>query len=220
MNYSSSARLAGAVAALGAATVATQADASIVFVDFSSNPSSSIPFSIDGVYINVVTGVTGTSAGTAAGWDINPYFTGTTGATPAFNLFATTTGDANRGIVGTTGTASVLTLGAPIGSGGPFVTGALSGSGFHAGGGYIGFRFTNEATGQVNFGWALFTSTGANPPSAGSIRLTGFAYENTGLAINAGDTGAPIPEPSTVVTLGMMAAGALGLRQWRRRKAA
>lgn len=219
MNYHSSTRLVGAFAAIGAATVVTQADASIVFVDFSANPSSAIPFTIDGVYINVVTGVTGTSAGTAAGWDINPYFTGTTGATPALSIFATTTGDANRAIVISTG-AAALAMGTPIGGSSTFGTGVQSGANFHAAGGYLGFRFTNETTGQINFGWALFTSTGANPPSAGSIRITGFAFENTGLAINAGDTGAPIPEPSTIVTLGMMAAGALGLRQWRRRQAA
>ena len=38
-------------------------------------------------------------------------------------------------------------------------------------------------------------------------------------AINAGATGA-VPEPTTVATLGLMAVGALGLRQWRRRQAA
>lgn len=221
MNNYSSSRMLGAVAALGAATVATQADAAIVFFDFTSNVNSAIPFNIDGIYLNVVTGATGTSgAGLGNVWDINPYFTGTTAPPASFAAFAPTTGDLNRALIGVTGVgASALTLGTAIGPGGAFVTGANSGSAFHASGGYLGFRFTNEATGAINYGWAQFTSTGANPPTAGSIRLVGYAYENAGLSINAGDTGV-IPEPTTVVTLGALAMGALGLRQWRRRKAA
>lgn len=84
--------------------------------------------------------------------------------------------------------------------------------------GYLGVQFTGSS-GTV-YGWIGYTGTigvnGDSLPSDGTI--TGFAYETTGAAINAGDMGA-VPEPST---LGMLAAGAAGLAfmRSRRKKAA
>ena len=43
-----------------------------------------------------------------------------------------------------------------------------------------------------------------------------YAYDDSGVGILAGQ----IPEPSTFALLGVMAAGALGVREWRKRKAA
>ena len=42
-----------------------------------------------------------------------------------------------------------------------------------------------------------------------------YAYEDSGAGIQAG-----VPEPTTMALLGVMAAGALGVRAWRKRKAA
>ncbi|MEI8040646.1 MAG: hypothetical protein WCL11_04500 [Verrucomicrobiota bacterium] len=56
------------------------------------------------------------------------------------------------------------------------------------------------------------------------LTVSGWAYENTGQLINAGDTGtAAVPEPSNAVVNLLMAAivvGGVGVRQWRKTKPA
>jgi hypothetical protein len=56
---------------------------------------------------------------------------------------------------------------------------------------------------------SLAGTSGAQPRA-----IVEYAYEDTGAGIMAG----AIPEPSTLALLGVMAAGALGVRAWRKRK--
>ena len=54
---------------------------------------------------------------------------------------------------------------------------------------YFGFQFTNEAAGgATNYGW-LAVTFGA---SAGERSITGYAYDNAGVAITV------VPEPGTM----------------------
>jgi hypothetical protein len=107
-------------------------------------------------------------------------------------------------------------MGDLIGAAGAYVTGQSVGSAFTSGGqGYVGVRFVNEALGGItNFGWVLLSTTSGS--SGFPVTVVSWAYENSGGSIAAG----AIPEPSTTALLGVMAAGAFGVRQWRRRKAA
>jgi hypothetical protein len=67
-------RLAKHFAALAIpAVLVPAAQAQIVW---SGPVNINVPSNIDGVYMNVLTGVTGTSGGAVAGWDINPYTAG------------------------------------------------------------------------------------------------------------------------------------------------
>ena len=81
----------------------------------------------------------------------------------------------------------------------------------------IGFQFIdpNLNGGAVAYGWmriSLGATSGGQPRA-----IVEYAYENTqGMGIMAG----AVPEPSTLALLGVMAAGALGVREWRKRKAA
>lgn len=219
-NHSSTSRMLGAVAALGAATVATQADAAIVYVDLSSAPIT-VPNNIDGVYLNFATGLSSTTGAANAGWDFNPYASATNTLSFFSNATAATLSQYVGSGTGTTGVPTRLTLGMLIDGSQTFAAAGVA-SGANAfrtttGVGYVGVRFINETTGATNFGWVALniTSAGGLP----GAQILGYAYENTGLGITAGNTGV-VPEPTTVVSLGMLAAGALGLRQWRRRKAA
>ena len=75
----------------------------------------------------------------------------------------------------------------------------------------VGIRFTDGA--NTYFGWIRFSlsaTSGAQPRA-----LVEYAYEDSGAGILAG-----VPEPSTFALMGVMAAGALGVRAWRKRKAA
>src|SRR4029079_9634569 len=61
--------LGSAAAAVAGVGIAQQADAAIIYV---ANANINLPSTTDGVYLNVVTGVNGTAAGTP-GWDVNPW---------------------------------------------------------------------------------------------------------------------------------------------------
>ncbi len=208
------ATLAGA--ALAVPVLANQAGAAIVY----SGPISiNIPSTTAGIYLNVVTGAAGTASATT-GWDINPWGSG------SLFLYGNTTANASSGaILNYTGGSSAtlvdnLPFGASInstftfGNAGAETTGATAFT-LNSSVNYVGFRFLNESTGQLDYGWAqlsLSTTSSAQPRS-----IIGYAYENTGASILAGQTA--VPEPTTTALLGAMAAGAVGLRQWRRRKA-
>ncbi len=75
---------------------------------------------------------------------------------------------------------------------------------------YMGFAFGLGATPDIHYGWARVTIN----QSQGLFSVEDWAYENqAGVGIQAG----AIPEPGT---LGLLAAGALGLTQMRNRRAA
>lgn len=74
--------------------------------------------------------------------------------------------------------------------------------------GFVGLKFDNNGT--DNFGWADLEYT----PDRSTI-LYGFAYDNSGAAIEAG----AIPEPKTAALLTALAAGSVILLKRRRRAA-
>ena len=189
-------------AATAAAAVGTQqADAAIIYSGVVNIP---IPDNVDGVYIDVDTGLTGATAGVTPGWDLNPYASG--------RSFFTT--GANAGVASSTavagGVLQNLAIGATIDGSRLFAKDNFAGAAdmvqFPAGGtGIVGFR-----TDSGSFGWLRFTSAAAGPGA-----IVDYAYEDGGTGILAG-AGA-IPEPGS---MGLFALGAVGLASWRRRKVA
>lgn len=208
-------RILGMTAAAVAATTgvglidAPQAAADIVY---SGPVNIAIPDNIDGIYMNLVTGVFNPLAASVPGWDINPY----SAAAGQFNLWgATTTTWYNpSGVIGNAD-GYILPFGTPISAGANF---------FRPGGGtnigaagtlnlngpnLFGVQFTNEAGNTNHFGWVEVTFAG----SAGSRAITGYAFESTpNASIGAG----AIPEPGSFAALAL---GALGLFGRRRRVA-
>ena len=204
---------AGAAAAV---MTAPAAQAAVVYVNRTATPVQ-IPSTLDGVYINLVTGVSGTSAGLVPGWDLNPYNnSGILSGGLTFYGAASPSGILATGSVGTGAVATKLDFGALIGPSGQYNQFQTQGTEFWtaSGLGYVGLRFVNESTGATNYAWAEFQTTSGDGFPAALLR---YAYENTGAAITAGDVGA-VPEPSTFAMFGMALAGAAGLTTWRRRK--
>lgn len=200
--------LAGAL--LASHAVATSADATVI----TSGPQNiAIPATADGIYLNLITGVANASAAAVPGWDFNPY--GSTGLL----FYWGGTGALNAGVASTTtGPYIVLSAGATIGPASTYSQSANGAnnetSAFRAGvNGYLGISFRNETTGVTNYGYIHLQTTAATGYPA---TILDWAYENSGAAI----TIPAVPEPATVTLLGVMAAGAVGVRQWRRRKAA
>jgi hypothetical protein len=212
-------RLAGYATLAGSALAAPaipSADANIIW---SGPVSINIPSTTAGIYLNVVTGLFGGSS--TPGWDVNPYGSS---SLIFFNPAAPSGGVYVVNAPG--GTSATAPDNLPFG----FLISAASGFGSGTGettgptafltnssSNLVGFRFT-EATlngGAVAYGWmriSLSATTGSQPRM-----IVEYAYEDTaGVGIAAG----AVPEPSTIALLGVMAAGALGVREWRRRKAA
>ena len=195
---------AAVVASVGAMGAAQNADAAIVW---SGIVNIAIPSNVDGVYMNVLTGQTGTAGAAVTGWDINPY-----GAT-TLQFFSPTGGGYVRGL-GSSGTlvdnlahGTLINASQSFGSGTAETTGATA---FNAGSmsNLVGFRFVNEATGATHYGWMriLLGGTGlASQPRA----IIEYAYENVaGAGIGAGVI---IPAPGAIALLGL--AGVVGRRR-------
>jgi hypothetical protein len=193
------------------------AQAAIVFVQ----PPAPIAIgnNIDGVYLNVITGATGTSGAALAGWDIDVYNNG-----GGLTFFGTGTpyGVLATGTPGTTAEATALSFGAMISPAGQYNQFQTRGAAFQsAGTRYLGFRFLNETTGATNYGWLQISSGGLPAPDGGfPASILSYGYENMGGSITAGAMPAPVPEPSTWAMFSVALLGGLGLRRLRQGRAA
>jgi hypothetical protein len=210
----SSVRL-GLCAALGAVALAAPvSQASAAIVTTFANTSVPIPADFDGVYLNLVTGATGTSGAGTPGWDINPYL-----ANGVFTFFWNNTAPSVSGGVASLAEPSVyqnLPFGSVISASSTF-TAASGGGGagstvnFQTTGlKVLGFRFRNESTASTNYGYMFIENTG---PTGFPATIRGWVYEDSGAAITV------VPEPGTYA---MMLAGlaAVGGLVARRRRAA
>lgn len=193
-----------AAALAGTAASVPNADAAII----TFNTPITIPNNFTGIYIDLATGTTSTT-GSFPGFDFNPY------GTTALSFFWGT----GAGGVASTTTGPYLSLapGTMIGPASTFsaATAGTAGSVYLTTGTWtLGFRFTNEGTGMVNYGYLTMTTTGT---SGFPATIQSWSFDNTGAAITI-----PVPEPSTaaLLTIAALAAGALGLRKWRRQCAA
>jgi hypothetical protein len=217
LDSSSVAARLGMCAAALAGTAATVSDANAVVVTTFANTAISIPADVDGVYLNFLTGATGTAGASVAGWDFNPFLTAS-----VFTLFWNNTAPSVSGGVAsaiTGGTYTALTAGAVVssasifsassGAGGAAATAAFQTAGSHI----LGFKFYNEAAAATNYGYVTIN----NGATAGfPATITGWVYENSG----AGITVSAVPEPESVLmfSLGALAVGATSLRRLRRER--
>ena len=159
--------------------------AAIIHVDLTASPLV-IPNSLDGLYLNFVTGAASTAPIPSTGWDFNPYNRGDGLAFFSPDL------PAGQGMFASGTTALALLGGETIGSTSLYQSGQVLGTPFHSSGvRFTGFRFQNEATGQLNYGWAQLTSTGGGTAAGFPTALLGYAYDNTGASLTAGQ----VPEP-------------------------
>lgn len=198
------------IAAATAALLMTAGNAHAGIVSFST--PITVPNTFDGIYINLLTGATGATGAAVAGWDFNPYNSGT-----SLSFFWNATPSQASGIASTTsGPYLDLPAGSVISAASTFtaVTGTSAAAAFQTTGTHIlGFRFFNENTGAVNYGYMNLSATGS---TGFPLTITGWSFENTGGAITVPGATAGVPEPATWAFM-IMGFGAMGAAMRRTR---
>ncbi|MBI1302211.1 MAG: hypothetical protein GC172_00200 [Phycisphaera sp.] len=188
-------------AAAAAAAFAAGANAAIVVW----NVNTVIPADSDGLYIKIDTQQVGTSS--FSGWDINPYgsttlnfFASTSSPNPASTYVRTQASGGPSSLAGGTvigpssqfanSTSAVITS-AGVGSNG-WTLNAIN---------YFGFRFHNNTTNAINYGYGAM-QVGAN---AATRTLLFIEYGNAGESVTVA------PAPGAVALLGLV--GLVGRRR-------
>jgi MYXO-CTERM domain-containing protein len=188
-------------AAAAAAALASGANAAIVVWTI----NAAVPANVDGLYIKIDTQqVSGTSI---SGWDLNPYgstslnfFASSSSPNPATTYVRTQASGGPSSLAGgtvigpssqfTNSTAAVITS-AGVGSNG-WTLNAIN---------YFGFRFHNNTTNAINYGY-------------GAMQVGANAATRTLLFIEYGDAGESVtvvPAPGAVALLGLV--GLVGRRR-------
>jgi hypothetical protein len=209
LEFSGAALRLGMCAAVLAGSAAMTTEAQAVVVSFTT--PISVPNTFNGVYINLLTGANATTTAAVPGWDFGPW-----GSSNTLSFFFPSTPTASSGAVAasTSGPYLDLGVGSVISAASTFsasaqntATTAFQSTGTHI----MGFRFFNESTSAINYGYATIQTTG---PLGFPATITGWSFENSGGAITV------VPEPSTALMLsfGALALGAAQLRRARRQR--
>jgi len=134
-----------------------------------------VPNDIGGLYINWVTGDSGGSPPT--GWDMNPYSNGALVFYWGGDVSEDNAGVASDGVL-----YDVLGSGDSIGPSSTFIQTAQAGTDNWLVGvdGYLGMKFLNEDTGEINFGYVHITSTS---PTGFPAVIVDYAYDQSGAEI-------------------------------------
>ena len=202
----------GMCAAALAGAAAPMSDANAVVVTFST--PIAVPNTFAGVYINFLTGANGITPASVPGWDFGPW-----GSSSTLAFFFNGTPASSSGAVAgaTTGPYLDLAPGSVVSSASTFAavtataaTAAFQSTGTHT----VGFRFFNENTSAINYGYLTLSTTG---PLGFPATVTGWSFEDSGAGITVPSV---VPEPATgaMLSLGALALGALNLRRLRRQR--
>lgn len=173
----------------------------------------SIPATLSGVYLNLETGIFGITTGSAPGWDVNPW------SSTSFQWYTTAVEGGSIASSAVSGgqvqsIAALTDLSTLTYDPSPYLL--TSSPAFFAGGNhFVALTFLNGAAAPQR-AWLEVTTTAV--ANARPATINRWAYSPLAETLLAGQTGAAVPEASTVGAagvLGLLAVGAVGLRRRR-----
>jgi hypothetical protein len=174
-------------ALLAAALPATAAE-----VCFTSQ-NLDIPATTEGLYINFLNGVNAPTESGAPGFDFDPYAAASTTPTGQLRFYWGSASTGNAGVASSGDSYAVLPVGTRVGPSSVFSRAGFTGdtTAWTVGvtNGYLGFRFRNETSSRINYGWALISTTA---PLGFPMTVHSWCFDDTGAIIQTG--GVPVPE--------------------------
>lgn len=156
-----------------------------------------VPATSEGLYVNLISGVSGTSEGAVPGFDIDIYAAINTKPSGQMKFYWGSVSTGGAGVASSGDTYAVLGPNVSIGSDSTFTRAAFSGdtSAWMAGtSGYLGMRFKDEATTAIVYGWLALSTTA---PLGFPATIEGWCYEDSGAAIVT-----PDPQPDQIFANG------------------
>jgi hypothetical protein len=143
-----------------------------------------IPATGEGLYVNLVSGVSGGTEGQVPGFDFDPYAAQNSAPTGQLKFYWGPSSNSGAGVVSSGDTYAMLQPGDMIGPASSFSRAAFTGdtSAWLAGttAGYLGMRFTNESSGGIDYGWLRLITTA---PLGFPMTLLDWCYEDSGATI-------------------------------------
>ena len=143
----------------------------------------SVPATGEGLYINLITGVSGPNEGSVPGFDVNIYAAQNTPPSGQMKFYWGAEATGGAGVVSSGDTYAVLINGESVGPASLYSRAAFTGDtdAWQAGTmGHLGMRFRNEGTGIINYGWVFLATS---DPRGFPAVVTDFCYEDSGAAI-------------------------------------
>ncbi len=142
-----------------------------------------VPATSEGLYVNLVTGVSGTTEASVPGFDIDIYAAVSTNPSGQMRFYWGPAATGGAGVVSSGDSYLALGPGAVIGPGSTFSRAAFTGdtSAWQVGTtAYLGVRFLNESGASTTYGW-IQLSTSA--PLGFPATIVGWCHEDSGAAI-------------------------------------
>lgn len=149
-----------------------------------------VPQDGEGAYINFVTGIHGGSEGAVPGFDFDPYASQTSDPANQLKFYWGSESNNGAGVVTTGDTYAVLAAGDVVGPASIFSRAGFTGvtTAWQVGvtAGYLGVRFTNEASNTLTYGWVHLTT---NAPLGFPMTVLDWCYQDLGSAITIPQVG-------------------------------
>ncbi|AVP99601.1 hypothetical protein C7S18_21555 [Ahniella affigens] len=142
-----------------------------------------VPATGEGLYLNLVTNVSGTTEASVPGFDINPYAAQNSDPVGQLKFYWGSAATNGAGVVTSGDSYAVLPPGQLIGPASTFSRAAFTGdtSAWQAGAsGFLGVRFQQEPENAIRYGWIFLSSS---PPLGFPLNIQAWCYEDSGAAI-------------------------------------
>ncbi len=156
-----------------------------------------VPATSEGLYLNLITGVSGVRESDAPGFDIDIYAAVSTNPTGQLKFYWGPASNGGAGVVSSGAAYAVLAPNVTIGPDSAFTREGFTGdtSAWQAGtSGYLGMRFRDETAATIVYGWLALSTTA---PLGFPATIEGWCYEDSGAAIVT-----PDPRPDEIFASG------------------